>query len=187
VLLENPVREVATLHAFAPGEPVLAVEELDVTTGSRYAFYPEFLDLLPSRLFFFDGGSRSGPGEGLGAYRLLAESRTPVTVLDLPAQRYKLFGVVRGAMLQVHGATPGARVTARVLLRSNQGRRFSWGTSAAASGTGEATLRLPYATGWNGLVSASACRVEDGARATTVEVPEEHVLGGTQLPVRLPP
>ena len=185
LLVENPVREVATLHAFDPEGPAWAVEERGVSTGSRYAFHPEFFDLVPSRLFFFDGGSRDGTGPALGAYRLLAESQTPIAVLEYRAQRFKLFGVVPGATLRVGGATPGARVAARLALRSNVGRTFAWTTEAVADASGVARLRVPYATGWNGLVGASACQVTDGARAASVAVPERLVVDGGELPVEL--
>jgi dolichyl-diphosphooligosaccharide--protein glycosyltransferase len=187
VLLENPVREVATLHAFAPGSVAWAIEERGVSTGSRYAFHPEFFDLVPSRLFFLDGGSRDGSSPALGSYRLLAESRTPVTVLQYSARRYKLFGVVPGATLRVQGAAPGSRVSARLGLRTNAGRLFAWETQAVAGAAGEAALRVPYATGWNGLVGAGPYRVSDGARAASVDVPEGLVAEGGSIPVGLLP
>jgi asparagine N-glycosylation enzyme membrane subunit Stt3 len=185
VLVENPVREVATLHAFDPDGPAWAFEERGVSTGSRYAFHPEFFDLVPSRLFFFDGGTRDGIGPALGAYRLLAESQTPVAVLEHGAQRFKLFGVVPGATLRVGGASPGARISARVGVRTNVGRAFAWTTEAVADASGVARLRVPYATGWNGQVGASASQVTDGTRAASVAVPERLVTEGGEVYVEL--
>jgi hypothetical protein len=48
-----------------------------------------------------------------------------------------------------------------------------------------ARLRVPYATGWNGLVGASACQVTDGARAASIAVPERLVVDGGELSVEL--
>jgi asparagine N-glycosylation enzyme membrane subunit Stt3 len=184
LLLDNPVRAVATLQPFAPGRPVRAIEERSVTAGSQYAFYPELFDLVGSRLYFLDGNSETGGLPGLGGYRLVAESTTPVEVLGHRAQAYKLFEVVPGARLAVRGLAPGTEVAAAVTVKSNVGRLFQWATRAAAGADGEAILRVPYASGRNGMVVAGPYRVQvQGGAAVQVPVPEAQVLAGDVVPV----
>ena len=186
VIAENPARAVATLRAFAPGKPERAIEEKSTEFGSRYAFHPEFFDLVGSRLWFFDGGSRDGLSPGLAGYRLLAESETPNAVLGYRAQAHKLFGVVPGATLVVHGAVPGVDVVALVPLRSNVGRDFVWATRAPADDAGVARLRVPYATGQNGAVMAGSYAVQTAGKGR-VEAPvtEAQVTGGEAVEVAL--
>jgi hypothetical protein len=172
------------MSPFAPGAPAWVVEERGLSTGSRYALRPETFDLVVSRLWFLDGGSPSG-APGLADYRLLAESRTPVEVLGLRAQAYKLFGAVEGAVLRVRGARAGAPVTASVGVATNQGRRFTWTGRALAGADGTATLRVPYATGANGTSLAGPCEVHDGVRARTVALGEALVAGGGAADVDL--
>jgi hypothetical protein len=183
LLLENPVRETATLRGLVPGAPELAVEEWSAESGVRYAMRPDFFDTVASRLFFADGAARAGDHSGLGTYRLLAESPTRVQVLDRAAARYKLFGVVPGAELRVRGAAPGAEVSATVPVRTDLGRTFAWTTRAVAGATGEAALRVPYATGWNVLAAAGTYRVGDGRRFRDVPVTEAQVEGGQAIAV----
>jgi dolichyl-diphosphooligosaccharide--protein glycosyltransferase len=185
LLLENPVREVATLAAFAPGSAGLVFEEHGVWTGNRYAFREEFLDVPVSRLYFFDGGSQRGDVPWLGGYRLLMESPTPIEVLGIRAARYKLLGVVQGATILARGAPPGARVSASVGVRSNIGRAFTWAAWATVDAAGEARLRVPYATGRNGLVLAGPYRVGTGAAGTVVPVSDEQVVRGETVAVDL--
>jgi asparagine N-glycosylation enzyme membrane subunit Stt3 len=185
VLVENPVREIATMSAFAPGAPVWALEERDPVTGSRYALRPELFDLVVSRLWFFDGGSRTGEAPGLAGYRLLAESPTAVEVLGHRAQAYKLFGVVEGALLRVRGARPGAAVLATVQVATTAGRTYAWTGRAVAGADGTAALRVPYATGANGTSLASACAVQDGVRQRIVQLGEAQVVAGTAADVDL--
>jgi hypothetical protein len=146
---------------------------------------PEFFDTVATRLFFADGTARPGDPAALGTYRLLAESPTRVQVLDRAAARYKLFEVVPGAELRVRGAAPGAEVSATVPVRTDLGRTFAWTTRAVSGPTGEAALRVPYATGWNVLVAAGACRVGDGRRFRDVPLTEAQVEGGQAVAVDL--
>jgi hypothetical protein len=186
VIVENPARAVATLRAFAPDKPERAVEERSLEFGSRYAFHPEFFDLVGSRLYFFDGGSRSGASPGMGGFRLLAESQTPNQVLGHVAQAHKLFGVVPGATLAVRGAAPGADVVAALRLRSNVGRDFVWATRATADAAGVARLRVPYATGLNGTVTAGPYGVQvAGQGRVEVAVTEDQVTRGETVEVAL--
>jgi asparagine N-glycosylation enzyme membrane subunit Stt3 len=187
VIVENPARAVATLRAFAPDKPERAIEEKSSEFGSRYAIHPEFFDLVGSRLYFFDGGSRDGMASGLGGFRLLAESQTPNLVLGYRAQANKLFGVVPGATLVVRGVAPGAEVVAVVPLRSNVGRDFAWAAREPADASGTARIRVPYATGLNGTVMAGDYTVRVGGKVRAeVPVSEAQVTHGEAREVVLP-
>jgi asparagine N-glycosylation enzyme membrane subunit Stt3 len=185
LLLHNPVREIATMGPFSRGAPVWAIEERGLSTGSSYAMRPEIFDLVVSRLYFLDGGSRSGKASALGSYRLLAESPSPVSVLGFTARAYKLFGVVEGALLSVRGARPGAAVTATLPVATVAGRRFLWATSVNADWNGAARLRVPYASGVNGTSLAGPVAVGDGERSRVVTLDEARVVGGLEVPVDL--
>ena len=186
VLVQNPARPVATLRPFAPGKPEMAIEERSADGGASYAFHPEFFDLVGSRLWFFDGNSRSGGVPGLGGFRLLAESQTPNHVLGFRPQAHKLFEVVPGARLTVRGLEPGAGVVAAVPVRTNVGREFVWETRARADASGTATLRVPYATGRNGASMAGAYVVQgSGAGRVSVVVSDGKVETGGTVEVSL--
>ena len=188
VLVQNPARPVATLRPFAPGRPEMAIEERSADGGTSYAFHPEFFDLVGSRLWFFDGNSRSGGVPGLGGFRLLAESQTPNHVLGFRPQAHKLFQVVPGARLTVRGLDPGAGVSAAVPVRTNVGREFVWETRAAADASGTVTLRVPFATGPNGASVAGRYAVlAEGKGRGDVVVTEAQVMAGATVDVALAP
>ena len=185
LLLDSPVREIATMAPFAPGAPVLALEERSLAQGATYAMRPEFFDLVVPRLYFFDGQAQGRAGPALGGFRLLDESGTTVRVMQLEAQAYKLFGVVEGARLAVRGVAPGAAVVAAVSVRTAVGREFLWQTGARADAAGTAVLRVPYATGPNGTSLATRYRVGDRSHAVEVTVGEAAVTGGAGVAVAL--
>ena len=185
LLLDSPIREIATMAPFAPGSPPLAVEERSLVEGSTYAMRPELFDLVVARLYFFDGLAQGGDRPSLGSYRLLAESRTTVRVMELEAQAYKLFGVVEGARLTLRGLPPGAPVAAAATIRTGIGREFQWQTTARADAGGTAVLRVPYATGANGTSTATPFRVGDRSRSVEVSVTEAEVAGGSAVEVKL--
>jgi asparagine N-glycosylation enzyme membrane subunit Stt3 len=184
VLLENPVREIATVGRMAPGAPQWAFEERSYSAGSTYALRPELFDLVVARLYFFDGGDREGRVASLPDYRLVAESGAPVEILGVRAPRYKLFEVVPGASLRVRAA-PGAAVTATVRVLTGGGRTFAWQGVAVAGADGVASLRVPYATGANGSSLAEPAFVSNGRGAARVAVPAAAVVRGEALDVAL--
>jgi hypothetical protein len=57
---------------------------------------------------------------------------------------YKLFEIVRGAVLE-HRGRPGGKLRAQVEIRT-PGRRFVYAARATADAEGVARLRVPYAT-----------------------------------------
>ncbi len=187
LLLENPVEEVAMLQGFAPAAAPLVLEKRSVAKGRSFGIYPEFLDLVPSRLFFFfDGDHRQHAAPVLDSYRLLAESDTTIEVGGLRARRFKLFGVVPGAVLHVAGVPPGEPVSASVPVTTNAGRPFAW-TATAIAGESGADLRVPYATGYNGTVLAGTYQLVARTRVVPVQVPERAVLAGERVMVSLGP
>jgi len=185
VFLRNPIPEIAIMEGFVPGQPVRVIRRATPSTGVGYDLYAEALDLVPSRLYFLDGGSLAGQVAALGNYRLLAESPETVEVMQFRASAYKLFGVVAGAALRIRGATPGSAVSATLPVRTDAGRAFLWRTQAVAGPSGSVELRVPYASGWNGKVQAGRCAVGDGKKGTEVAVSESQVVRGETIPVDL--
>ena len=86
----------------------------------------------------------------------------------------------------VHDLYPGpVFVTTRIV--TNRRRSFDWTTSASGDEKGRAGLRLPYATGVNGLSRAGPYVVFQAGRGSrTLEVAEERVLLGDQMEVTVP-
>lgn len=186
LLLTNPVSEVATIGQLDPRRRAWAIEERGLSTGRRYALYQEFFDLVVSRLYFFDGGSRSR-APGLSDYRLLGESPTLDDVLGLRSSRYKLFGVASGAVVRVGGLPPGSSLRCATRVATNVGRTFDWASWGNADSSGTAACRVPYATGSNGLVRAEPYVLTTARGGMSVAVPEDAVLDGRVLSVQLPP
>ncbi len=146
---ENWDRSMAFLEAQDESEALVRAQELE----ARYVVTSE--EALPStvvgRLHRHDG-SGSGARSGLGHFRLVAESKPGGLGLGAifhgpqpDAVAYKLFEIVPGARLEVQAA-PGTRVAARIDLITNQGREFSYRSSARVDPAGWARLTLPYAT-----------------------------------------
>jgi asparagine N-glycosylation enzyme membrane subunit Stt3 len=181
LVLRSPKNEVRGNLAFAP-RGTAPVADLDYSwlKGPIPSVRPEFFRLIPSRLYYFDGMSPKNEPPALGAYRLLAESPSTEWIGTLPpAHLFKTFGVVPGARIVLSGASPGGAATARARIQTNQNRVFEWVTSAPVDAQGHAELRLPYATGANGLVQAGSYSISDGVHQGTLDLGEKDVLGGT--------
>ncbi|MEE3328968.1 MAG: STT3 domain-containing protein [Myxococcota bacterium] len=157
---------------------------------ARYVVTSE--EAIPSsvvgRLHIRDG-SGWGSQPGLGHFRLLAESKPGGLGLGSifrnrqpDAVAYKLFEIVPGARLEVQ-TEPGTRVAARIDLRTNQGREFSYRSSTKADPMGWARLTLPYATEWPEGQRArsgplSLYRIQVGDRSRALRVNEADVVEG---------
>jgi asparagine N-glycosylation enzyme membrane subunit Stt3 len=180
VLLRSPKNEVLSAFGFAPKGTVPAAKlSSDWWGGPSPSVLPEFFRLVPSRLYYFDGMTQDERGPALGRFRLLYESSNSEWVGNLPpAHLYKVFGVVPGARIVLSGARPGAAVTAAARIQTNQNRVFEWKTQALSDAAGRATLRLPYATGANGLVRAGPYSLTDGVHGGTLDLDEKDVAGG---------
>jgi len=185
VFLRNPIPEISVMSGFLPGQPARVIRRASPATGVGYDLYPEAFDLIPSRLYFFDGGSFLGQGAALGNYRLLSESPTMAQVMQFQANRYKLFGVVAGAIMRIRGAAPGSEVSATVPVQTNTGRTFPWTTRSVAGPSGDAAIRVPYASGRNGRVLAGRYAVNDGKRKREIPVSETQVVRGETINVDL--
>jgi len=180
LVLRSPKNEVRGNLAFAP-RGTAPVADLDYSwiKGPIPSVRPEFFRLLPSRLYYFDGMSPNNKPPALGEYRLLSESPSTEWIGSLPPTHlFKTFGVVPGARIVLSGATPGGTVTARTRIQTNQNRVFEWVTNAPADPEGRAELRLPYATGKNGLVKAGPYAISDDVHQGTLDLDEKDVLGG---------
>lgn len=185
VLLADVVSEAGVLQAFAaPGAP-RALEPGLAPDGRRVSRDTEdFWRLLPNRLYF-DDGLATGGGPPLDAFRLLAE--TPATAPENAARetQWKLFERVPGARVEVAGAAGPVRAEVRLVTAA--GRHLVWSVVAAPGPDGRARLRLPYATGANGLVTASPWIVDDGVRSVELTVPETEVRAGRVTAVTMTP
>ena len=146
---ENWERSMAFLSTEDETSAVSAAKALQ----ARYVITSE--EAIPGsvsgRLHSRDGAS-VGSRPGLGHFRLVAESSPGGLGLGAifrntqpDAVAYKLFEIVPAAQLEVV-AEPGTRVVARVVVRSNQGRQFTYRNVTRADEQGWARLSLPYAT-----------------------------------------
>ena len=185
VFLRNPIPEIAIMGGFLPERPARVIRRASPATGIGYDLYAEAFDLVPSRLYFFDGGSLAGQDPALGSYRLLSESPATVPVMQFTASKYKLFGVVPGATLHARGAASGSTVSATVPVETDTGRVFLWTTRGVAGPSGAAELRVPYASGRNGRVLAGRYAVSDGKRKREISVSEPQIVQGKTIVVDL--
>lgn len=146
----------------------------------------EFLATTGARLFYFDGGSAPEfPAPPIDALRLVYESPPSPMGAGAPSRQVKTFERVPGATLDVTGAGPDRPVRASVQVRTNQGRIFTWSTAARADAAGRARLRLPYATGGNGAVEASAWVLSGGGREVALVLDARQVAQGERVRVDL--
>lgn len=189
VLLPNPLPDVQLAQSLLPaGTERPVVERFNWREGGAFTVTSTFARLPAARLYFYDRVGQPPAGvPGLGGFRLVSEtpsSRPPTAIMEA---RLKLFAVVPGARVTVEGARPGSRIVGTVPVLSNQGRRFLWSTVAAADEAGRAVLRVPYATGRNGLVDAGPCTLDDGASRGRVGIAEEDVTAGRAVRASLVP
>lgn len=92
--------------------------------------------------------------------------------------------VVPDASVMVH-SRPNRTVSVRTLLTTNRGRTFEWRTSGLAGRSGIATLRLPYATGANGEVTADPFRIADDIREKRLPLTSQQVERGETMGIDL--
>ena len=154
---------------------------------------------IADRLYRFDG-LRTDRHPALRRFRLVTEGPRgglPIQALFASADRpedfvpYKLFEIVRGARLDVP-APAGARVEARVEVRTPAGRSFVYRTAVRASEAGRAILVAPYANPQPGeklapeaVRPAAVWRIAiDGVDAGSLVVTERDVLDGALVAFR---
>jgi asparagine N-glycosylation enzyme membrane subunit Stt3 len=177
VLVDRVEEQVSLAAALLPDRAVPARREQDHPGGALLTDAAD--DLVPFRLLKEDGigGVRGPPLDG---FRLMDEDAASPE--DPPS---KLYEVVRGAILQVSGATPGAVVRATTQVSAPGGRTFQFELRALADEAGRAELRAPYSTGANGRALATPWVVGDGRGTAVVAVEEPVVRAGVGVPVRL--
>ncbi len=98
----------------------------------------------------------------------------------------KIFGVVKGVTLRMIGARSGALLTAALPIRTNQGRELTWAATSIADESGNASLRLPYATGENGKVHAGPYVVTDGEDYIPLAIRESAIIAGVSVVIQFP-
>lgn len=175
VLVEPPLAQLRLAAMLLGRDPVVRLRP----EAREIVPLPATLGLVSTRLYVQDG-ARTASAPALARFRLVAE--TPADD-DVPA--VKLFERVPGATLRVSGAEPGSPVEAVVEVRTPTQRSFAFEVHETADASGNAALRVPYASGRNGSVLVSACRVRAASGSADVEVPEDAVTGGGEVPVRL--
>ncbi|UCE85390.1 MAG: glycosyltransferase family 39 protein [Deltaproteobacteria bacterium] len=162
-----------------PFRAVLALRRLNTPYVVSTDFDWPDADVFLNRLHRDDASARD-ERPAIPQLRLLTES--------LPSgrggSRFKLFELVKGAVLQIEAA-PETSVEARVRLRTNSGRRFVWSNRGVADAEGRARLRVPYSTGDPVAPTYATGPVkvflERGVR--TVHVREVDVREGRTIPV----
>lgn len=187
VMLLDPVVRVRMEAALlGPASPVQAHRECTLAEGKVDSLSADFLSTTAARLFYFDGlAAPERPERPIDGLRLVYESPASPGAEGRPSDQVKIYAAVPGAWIEVVGANPSQPVRATVLLRTNQGRELAWSTGASADALGRARLRVPYATGRNGAVQASAWVLGDAGREVAVAVSEQQVQTGAAVPVDL--
>jgi asparagine N-glycosylation enzyme membrane subunit Stt3 len=188
LLLDDPIFAAAHSLGFAPaGAAQAATVAYHWLDGERIEPTAAYRDLIAARLHSFDGLPQAGSEvPALAGYRLLYESPPRKPIRWISEGRFKVFGVVPGATLAVAPVPPGTPVSVSVEVRTNQGRAFTWTASNQAGATGVAVLRVPYATGQNGAVTAGPALVSDPTARREVVLPAAAVERGERLEVVLP-
>jgi asparagine N-glycosylation enzyme membrane subunit Stt3 len=177
LLLEPPEFDLLLAHRLVPlgAAPVSVTPDGQAVVATQAA-----ASLLCVALYWRDGnGDASAPP--IAGFRLVDEDYAS----GLPEFPAKLFERVPGARVSVTGAPPGAPVEATIPLALPSGRRTTLTLGAAADEAGRATLRLPYATGRNGLVVAGSWQVRSGAATRHLAVSEQDVLQAAPLSLSL--
>jgi dolichyl-phosphooligosaccharide-protein glycotransferase len=116
-----------------------------------------------------------GPANGMVFAEYFPSGQMPEETIP-----YKLFEVVRGAVLEARGG-PGTELRAEIEVASNLGRRFVVSASTHADAAGVARLRVPYATALISNLPTKAIgpyRVRFGAAEAEAHVSEADVNEG---------
>ncbi|MGE4608295.1 MAG: hypothetical protein AAEJ52_16260 [Myxococcota bacterium] len=152
-------------------------------------------DSMLTALFVRDGSERSSASSthlarfpALQRHRLLYESAPPGDRSRARESLFKVFEIVAGAEI-VGRATPGARVSAAVELKTNRKREYRHVTSTTAGEDGGYSLRVAYANAGPGKRGAGVVRVaskytiECGDARRPITVTERDVRSGATLSV----
>lgn len=181
VLMTDPLTQAAESVGLSPGAASSPVTiEWHWLRGPRVVVTPAVDDLVAARLYF-DNGLSSRRLATLDRYRLVYEG--PPTA----PRQVRLFEFVPGASLLVEAAPPGTLVRVETSLHTNRGRRAPWRAVALTDEQGRAVLRVPYATGMNGVVMAAPYVVTGEGAAVRVDVAPAAVAGGQRVRVVLRP
>ncbi len=177
LLLSDVPSQTWTLHGFAPpGTPPPFEVAPYLNASADMAETMDYWRLVPVRLYHQDG-LPSGDLPAIDGFRLLAETWPTSPGIPADERQWKLFEHVAGAKVVIHGH-PGTQVRAAIALETNAGRRVRWVTAAEVGPDGSGTLRLPYASGANGLTRGGAWTVTARDRAVELVLDESAVLDG---------
>lgn len=174
VLLRSAVEDMARLV----GHGVRSIDGVQAPPAPAFDRIP---DLISYRLYLSGGMAIESPMRpALEGFRLVDEVHVFFEEKGEPIP-IRIFELVPGATIRIRGGTAGRRLVARTDLTSPFGQQGEWWTQRILDGRGEASLRVPYATGLNGSVSASAFVLSDGTRSGRIRITEEQVAGGAEL------
>jgi SAM-dependent methyltransferase len=128
-------------------------------------------------------GSAGADEPHLGHFRLVTES----PAAGGAETSFKVFELVSGADIRIRTA-PEASVRAEIALATPIGRRFRFHATTRADASGDARLRVPYASTGNGAVRAlGPYRIEVDGKRSELSVSEEDVRAGRTLWLDGPP
>jgi asparagine N-glycosylation enzyme membrane subunit Stt3 len=186
----NAARHASVLHFYASRSESEALE-IARKTRSRYVMTDSFAQLQPATvgdaLHGFNGSA--GPeAVALGHFRLVSTAQPGRNMLGTTSQvvAYKLFEVVKGALLEIP-SSPGTLVRAEVRLRTAWQQEFDWMSMALADRDGFARIRVPYATQGTPKQSdvqpVSSYRVRTEQRGWLIDVEEHAVQSGQRVRV----
>ena len=155
--------------------------------GDDFIAGKKFFNLFYNRLHYLNGMQlRRTQGGAAGHYRLVHESSETIpfgssssTGLPSTVSQLKIFEVVKGGAIRGR-IEPGATVTARLLVETNTGRKFTYSKYVYSDNQGFFEIYLPYPTGYSENVchSLGPYQVSSGDRTVTVDFTEQEIREG---------
>jgi asparagine N-glycosylation enzyme membrane subunit Stt3 len=153
-------------------------------------FQSRFLDLVDSRLYYFNGTVFEWDGkrrEALEHFRLLYESRNKIPpLLPTTGGETQIYEFVSG--VSVSGkAEPGEEVMLSIPIETNQGRSFRYENRLTADSLGHFEVTLPYATEGNPYPTRALepYRLSTRGKSTEIHIQESDLLEGKEIFVDL--
>lgn len=177
IVVDDPASTALEAFSFVGGTAPPVTKAYDSVRGDYIHCDDSFDWLVAARLFYEAGSASPANPIALGVYRLVGEVGPrggPPTA--------RLFEVVKGALVTLSGAPAAGLVAVTVPVTTPLGE-FAWRATAQANAAGEATLRLPFATGRRGTTFTRPYVATDGSRQVGFAATEEQVVGGARLVV----
>jgi asparagine N-glycosylation enzyme membrane subunit Stt3 len=142
-----------------------------------------YFKTMNTRLFWHDGSSMfidQSSVEAIHYLKLLYESRSVMTLSGKQFPKYKLYQVVKGAIIT--GKTePKTQVKCSIKLRTNTGRIFDFRTQAMSDIYGDFFIQFPYSTEINsktGVIPVRKILIETARGKFFADLKESDVIEG---------